>query len=383
MEFSGLDTKCVHSGNYVDPDVGGVNTPIYWSTSFIFPNQKGELQYPRYFNIPTQRAVADKIRALEGGDWGLVFSSGLAAVNAVFAAVLRSGDHAVFQSGLYGGTQHLVQTILTRFGVAHDIVDGGVAADFQAAIKPNTRLIFVESPTNPLLNVIDLAEIAGIGRKAGVLTVIDNTFATPINQNPIVFGFDIVMHSGTKYLNGHSDICCGALVGRGDLFQRILAAAQDLGGNLDPTACYLLERGLKTLGLRVARQNQNAQAIAEYLAGNPAVNRVYYPGLPNHPGHKIAAKQMRGFGGMLSFELDCDSEGARRFAGNLNLIKTAVSLGGVESLLCFPCETSHSKVSAEQRRKQGISDTLVRLSVGIENIEDLIADIDNALSKIR
>jgi len=383
MKFGGLDTRCVHSGNYIDPDVGGVNTPIYWSASFIFPNQKGELKYPRHFNIPTQIAVAGKISALEGGDWGLVFSSGLAAVNALFAAALRSGDHALFQDGLYGGTQHFVQSILPRFGVMYDIVDGGRPADFQAAIKTNTRLIFVESPTNPLLNVIDLAEIAAIGRKAGVLTAIDNTFATPINQNPIALGFDIVMHSGTKYLNGHSDICCGALVGRRDLFQPILAAAQDLGGNLDPAACYLLERGLKTLGLRVSRQNENARAIADYLSGNPAVRRVYYPGLGSHPGHETAAKQMRGFGGMLSFELDCDAATARTFAGNLSLIKTAVSLGGVESLLCFPCETSHAKVPPEQRLKQGISDTLVRLSVGIENVDDLIADIENALGKIR
>ncbi len=383
MKFGGLDTKCVHSGNYIDPDVGGVNTPIYWSTSFLFPNPKGELKYPRYFNIPTQSAVADKICTLEGGDWGLVFSSGLAAINALFAATLRAGDHALFQDGLYGGTQHLVQSMLPRFGVMYDIVYGGRPADFQAALKTNTRLIFVESPTNPLLNVIDLAEIAAIGREAGALTAIDNTFATPINQNPIALGFDIVMHSGTKYLNGHSDICCGALVGRRDLFQPILAAAQSLGGNLDPAACYLLERGLKTLGLRVARQNENAQAIAEYLSANPAVRRVYYPGLPNHPGHHIAAKQMRGFGGMLSFELDCDKAAARAFSGNLNLIKTAVSLGGVESLLCFPCETSHAKVPPKLRTKQGISDTLVRLSVGIENIDDLIADIENALAEIK
>lgn len=381
MKFKGLDTKCVHSGCYIDSTVGGVNTPIYWSTSFLYPNQENEVKYPRYFNIPTQKAAADKICALEGGDWGLVFSSGLAAINTIFAAFLKTGDHALFQSGLYGGTQHLVQTILPRHGVEYDFISGENAEDYATALKPNTRLLFIESPTNPLLHVIDLEKIAGIGKNTGIITVIDNTFATPINQNPLSFGFDIVMHSGTKYLNGHSDICCGALVGKDTSYPSVLEVARSLGGNLDPAASYLLERGMKTLGLRIARQNENAMTIAVYLKKNPIVRRVYYPGLTDHPGHEIAKKQMRGFGGMLSFELDTDDESARKFARNLSIIKSAVSLGGVETLLCFPSETSHAKISPEERKAQGISDTLIRLSVGIENVEDLISDIDESLKR--
>jgi cystathionine beta-lyase len=232
------------------------------------------------------------------------------------------------------------------------------------------------------MDVIDLREIAKIGSERNILTIIDNTFATPINQNPLELGFDIVIHSGTKYLNGHSDVCCGAVVCSQDLMEKISETARDYGGVLDAHACYLLERGLKTLGLRVEQHNKNALRLAEFLNQHPKVKIVYYPGLPEHPGHEIAKSQMCGFGGMLSFELDCSEDKALEFVNKLELIVPAVSLGGIETILCFPAKTSHTELSAEERIKQRITDSLIRLSVGIEDVEDLITDLENALSAI-
>jgi cystathionine beta-lyase len=242
-------------------------------------------------------------------------------------------------------------------------------------------LIFVESPTNPLLDVIDLRALADLVRENNIISIIDNTFATPINQNPLNLGIDISIHSGTKYLNGHSDLCCGAVVTSQELMEQIQDIALNHGGCLDSFSCYLLERGLKTLGLRVERQNKNARKLAEFLNGHEMVERVFYPGLPEHPGFEVTKKQMSGFGGMLSFELEDDLSLAKKFTNNLELIMPAVSLGGVETICCFPAETSHAKISAEERKAQGINDSLIRLSVGIEDIDDLIEDLNNALIK--
>ena len=378
------NTKCVHAGKIYDETGLGVNTPIFASTAHMYPNPKDEIRYPRSYNIPTQTAVADKIRHLEGGAAGLVLSSGMAAITTVLFGLLKKGDHAVFQSGLYGGTQHFIDSELERFGIENCYLHSNEVADFDNAINDNTKVIYVESPTNPLLGIIDLKGIAKLGKDHDIITIMDNTFATPINQNPLMLGIDIVIHSGTKYLNGHSDICCGAVVCSDEIMKNVLPIAVNHGGVLDAHACYLLERGMKTLGLRVAQQNNNAQKIAKFLNEHPKIKCVYYPGLPEHPGHNIAKRQMHGgFGGMLSFELSCEPAAAHEFAQNLNIIASAVSLGGVESILCFPAETSHKELTVEQRRIQGISDSLIRLSVGIEDVEDLIDDIENGLSLIK
>jgi cystathionine beta-lyase/cystathionine gamma-synthase len=382
MKEHSLNTKCVHAGTYVDQKALGINTPIFASSAFIFPNDFDEVRYPRYFNIPTQKAVAEKICALEGGEKALVFSSGLAAISATLFAFLKSGDHAIFQRDLYGGTQNFIARELPKCGIQIDIINSNNTDDYARAIKPNTKLIFFESPTNPLLSIIDLKTIAEIAQKHKILSIIDGTFATPINQNPLALGIDIVIHSGTKYLNGHSDLCAGAVVSSNKLMEQITQSAVNYGGNPDVHACYLLERGLKTLGIRVAQHNKSGLKIAEYLNGHSHVKQVFYPGLPNHTGHNIAKTQMRGFGGMLSFELDCSGLKAHEFVRQLKLVTPAVSLGGVETLLCFPCETSHAKLSPSQRQEQGISDSLIRLSVGIEDVDDLIDDFENAFTAL-
>lgn len=378
-----INTRCIHAGTYTDPKGLGINTPIFASTAHLFPNAPGEIIYPRHLNTLTQTAVAEKICALEGGQAGLVMSSGMAAISTVLAAFLKKGDHAIFHNVLYGGTQEFINTELAKHGIQFDIISSNQVNDFAHSIKKNTALIYLESPTNPLLDVIDLKSLARIAQKHGVLTVVDNTFATPINQNPLQLGIDIVVHSGTKYLNGHSDLLCGAIVTSAQLIKPISYCATIYGGTLDVLACYLLERGLKTLGVRMAQHNKNAQTLAEILNQHPLVKKVFYPGLPTHPGYEIACQQMKGFGGMLSFELNCNAKLARKFVNSLEIITPAISLGSVESLVCFPSETSHAKLSSKQRQKQGISNSLIRLSVGIEDIEDLINDIARALAAIK
>ncbi len=378
----GNNTKCVHAGTYLDERSYGINTPIFASTAHLFPNNQALVRYPRYGNIPTQKAVADKIVALECGESGVVFSSGMAAITTVLFALLKTGDHAIFQSGLYGGTQKFINTELERYGIEKDIIKSNNVEDYSAIIQDNTKLLYVESPTNPLLDVIDLQALAKLARENSIMIIVDNTFATPVNQNPLKLGIDIVIHSGTKYLNGHSDLCCGAVVTSKKLMEPIHEIALNHGGCLDTFACYQLERGLKTLGLRIERQNFNAQKLAEFLSNHELIKKVNYPGLPDHPGFDVAKKQMSGFGGMLSFELKGDVALAKKFANSLELITPAVSLGGVETILCFPAETSHSYLSTEERQIQGISDSLIRLSVGIEDFDDLKSDLENALFKI-
>ena len=376
----GKNTVCVHAGGYHDPVVGGVTTPIFTSSSHRFPNPAGgEVRYPRYMNIPTQKAAADKVAALEHAEAGLVVSSGMAAIVAGLMAFVQAGDHVVFQADLYGGTHHFITAELARFGVRYSFVSSSSPADIAAALEENTRVVYLESPSNPLLKIIDLEETAALLRGRGVLTMIDNTFATPMNQTPLDMGFDVSIHSGTKYLNGHSDLNCGAIAASSEHIRTIQATAVNFGFTLNVYDCYLLERSLKTLGVRMARHNENALALARFLGDHPRVSRVYYPGLPEHEGHDIAKKQMKGFGGMLSFELDASAEEAAGMVGRLKLVTQAVSLGGVESLICFPARTSHAKISREERLAIGVTDTLVRFSVGIEDVEDLMADLDQAL----
>jgi cystathionine beta-lyase/cystathionine gamma-synthase len=372
-----LATLCVHAGTHLDPHTHGVCTPIFTSSSYRYPDPTGDNVYPRYFNVPNQRAVSRKLAALENGDDALVFGSGMAAISAVLFAHLQAGDHAVFQADLYGGTFHFLTSTLARCRV--EVSLAASLDEFAAALRPNTRLLYVESPSNPLLRCMDLEAISRLAKERGVLSVIDNTFATPINQNPLSLGIDVSIHSGTKYLNGHSDLNCGAVVASHPVIQQIKPTAVNLGGTLDAHACSMLERGLKTLALRVQQQNLNASQLARFLQAHPAIASVHYPGLPEHPNHSVAARQMRGFGGMLSFELH-DPSGVDPLLANLKLATPALSLGGVETLICVPSRTSHIKMPRAAREQAGISEGLVRLSAGIEHIDDLLQDFQQALA---
>ncbi len=370
-------TLCVHAGTYVDKTTGGVNTPIFTSTAYAYPNPANENIYPRYFNVPNQHALAAKVAALEKAEAGLVFGSGMAAISTLLFAHLKPGDHAVFQADLYGGTYHFLAQELAAFGIEMSFVR--TPAEVQEALRPNTRILYVESPSNPLLRCIDLAAVAKLARERGVLTAIDNTFATPINQTPLDLGIQVVIHSGTKYLNGHSDVNAGLVVSSREIIGRLNEYAINHGGMLDSHACYQVERGMKTLALRVRQHNENAGQLARFLETHAAVARVNYPGLSSHPDHALASRQMRGFGGMLSFELRQPAQVDAMLAG-FRLATPALSLGGVETLVCIPSRTSHRTLSPAERQRVGISDGLVRVSVGIEDITDLVADFSRALA---
>ena len=372
------DTQCVHSGTLVDRETRGLNTPIYTSSSFEYLDVPANV-YPRYFNTPNQKTLIEKLCALENAEDGIIFSSGMAAISTVMMTFLNSGDHVVLQKDIYGGTHHFVTAEFERFGIQYTFVSNRTE-DIEQAVRENTRIIYIESPSNPLLLITDIEATAQIAKANNALSVIDNTFATPIFQNPLDLGIDIVAHSGTKYLGGHSDLCCGAVLARKDLANKVWSTAANFGGSLNAMTCYLLERSLKTLNVRIEKQNQNAQIIADYLQKDPRIPRVYYPGLESHPGHAVAKKQMRGFGGMLAFELNEREQGPDRFLKKLKLITPALSLGGVETIICAPATTSHEKISDAERAELGITDNLLRLSVGIENPDDIIADIEEALS---
>jgi cystathionine beta-lyase/cystathionine gamma-synthase len=369
-------TQSVHSGSISDPRFKGTVSPIYTSSAYDY-EELNETQYPRYFNTPNQRATAAKIAALENAEDGLVFSSGMAAILTSLLAFLKQGDHAVLQNDLYGGTFNALVTEFPRYGIEYTLVDGSNHENFEKAIRKETKIIYIETPSNPTLKITDIKAVASIAKKHGLLTIIDNTFASPVNQNPIDLGIDIVTHSGTKYIGGHSDICCGAAVGSKEYIKQVWGSAFHFGGSLDAHTCYLVERSLKTIVLRVRQQNQNAMTMANYLKSNSKVGKVYYPGLIDHPNHAVAKSQMPGgFGGMLAFEVKGD---AHQFMSKLNLIKRAISLGGVESTMCSPVKTSHAKMNAAERATIGVTDNLVRFSVGIEEPDDLTADIEQAL----
>ncbi len=370
-------TICVHSGGYVDEKTLGAVTPVYPSTSYAYLDMDIQ-QYPRAFNTPNQRVLADKIAALEHGEQALVFSSGMAAITSAFLALLGPGDHAVFQKGLYGGTTGLLTEDMNNFGREFTFTKGIQPEDFEKEIKPNTKFLYIETPSNPILNITDIKAIVELAKSRGLLTIIDNTFATPINQQSMDIGVDVVIHSATKYFGGHSDIIAGAVVADKNIIEKIRSMAHNLGGSLNAMDCYLLERSMKTLALRVEQQSANAMKIAEFLSVHNKVQRVYYPGLKDHTGHNTARKQMRGFGAMLSFELK-DGMDPIKFQKSLEIFLPSMSLGGVESLICSPAMTSHSSLTPEQREKEGVKDTLLRLSAGIEDVEDLIADLNKNL----
>lgn len=358
--------------------MGGLNTPLFSSSAIEYLDDS-EVRYPRYFNTLNHDVVADKMNALETSEAGLVTCSGMAAISSILFGLLRNGDHVVLTEGLYGGTHALVVREMERFGIRYTFAAPDVSSIAEVT-GTDTRMIFIESPSNPLLTVVDLSAVSGFARPRGIITVIDNTFATPILQNPLQHGFDLVMHSGTKYLGGHSDLCCGTVNGPAALIGKIREHAINYGGCLNAQDCYLLERSLKTLELRVSRQSDNAAIIAHHLDTHKNVKKVNYPGLQSHPGHALAKRQMEGFGAMLSFELRDDIDPVA-YIRRLEMVICAISLGGVETTICQPVATSHQKVSTRERQRLGITDGLLRLSVGIEDAGDIAADLLQALDR--
>ncbi|WP_417625189.1 trans-sulfuration enzyme family protein [Paremcibacter congregatus] len=369
------ETLCVHEGTRRDKATGGVNSPIYTSSACEYIGRDRQ-SYPRYFNQPNQEAVVAKICALEGAEGGVLFASGMAAISTTLLALCPPGAEIVMQSEVYGGTDAFLTEHLIPQGFSCQRAGTSAEAIIEAC-SAETKVIYIETPTNPLLSVVDIRAVATFARSNGILTIIDNTFATPILQTPLALGIDVVVHSGTKYFGGHADMSSGIAVASTELADKIRARAKLLGGNLNAQDCYLLERSLKTLALRVERQSANAGQLALWLESAPGVARVHYPGLVSSPYHEIAKAQMRDFGAMLSFELA--STTAATFMGRLKLICPALSLGGVETTICAPAETSHLYLSDEAREEIGISEGLLRLSVGIENVDDLISDIAGAL----
>jgi cystathionine beta-lyase/cystathionine gamma-synthase len=380
------ETQAVRGGKNLDKKNGPLATPIYQTSTFEVTDNEQQLRathtdmfYTRYGN-PTHTVAEAAIAELEGVDAALLFASGMGAITTSILALVKSGDHIVAQRDIYGGATKFLSAWLPKLGVETTFVDTVEYDQHARAIKPNTKLLYLESPTNPTLRVVDLKKTAGIAKEHGLVTLIDSTFATPINQRPAEFGIDLVMHSGTKYLAGHSDLICGAVAGRQELIDKIRETRTTLGGTMDPHAAWLLLRGMKTLAVRVQRQNENALRVAQFLAQHGKVRHVHYPFVEGHPQRALAMEQMQGGGGVLSFEVDGSAEDARRLTEALQLFTLAPSLGGVDSLVCIPVLTSHAMISAEQRRKMGVTEEMVRLSVGIENANDLISDLEQALA---
>jgi cystathionine gamma-lyase len=376
---SRLGTRAVHAGRIPDPLAGAVMTPIYQTSTYIqdgLGRHKG-YEYARTRN-PTREVLERNIAALEGGRHGFAFGSGLAALDAVLK-LLAPGDHVVSGENLYGGSHRQMTHIWAPLGVTFAFVDTAATADIAAAVTPRTKMIYVETPTNPMMRLCDLAATGQIARRAGALFVVDNTFATPCFQRPLELGADVVLHSTTKYLNGHSDMVGGILVvNRDDLAERIGFLQNSVGAVPGPFDCWLCVRGTKTLALRMRQHDASGRRIADWLTRHPKVEKVYYPGLPSHPQHDLACRQMAGFGGMISIELG-SVERAKRFAERTRIFALAESLGGVESLIGHPASMTHASVPPEMRRAMGLTDSLVRLSVGIEEVEDLIGDLEQAL----
>tara|TARA_B100001093_G_scaffold121410_2_gene114297 strand:+ start:6353 stop:7492 length:1140 start_codon:yes stop_codon:yes gene_type:complete len=370
-------TKCVHSGNLIDEKYHGNISPLYPSITYDFT--KSDV-YPRYFNSPNQIGVAKKISDLENAELSLLFGSGLGAISSSMFSFLKKDDHVILQDSLYGGTINFVNTQFNKFGIEYSYVDINDAEKLNSSVKKNSKIIYIESPSNPLLNITNLIEISDFAKSHSLISMIDNTFASPINQNPLDFGIDLVIHSATKYLGGHSDILAGSVSGKSSYVDKIKNSGLNFGANISEYTAWLLERSIKTLSLRVNSQNNNALQIAKFLTNNNKVDKVYYPGLRNHKNHDIAKKQMFGFGGMLSFELKANIDPIK-FVQDLRIIKPTMSLAGVESTITSPALSSHKKMDPEIRRGLGISDNLLRFSVGIENSEDLVLDLDKSLTK--
>lgn len=375
-------TQFIHAGAHPDPSTGAIMTPIFQTSTYVqeAPGVHKGYEYARSQN-PTRTALEEALAVIEGGQFGLAFSSGVAATDAVIK-LLKPGDEVICGNDMYGGTYRLFSKIFLKFGIVFHYVDMTDLKNVAAAVTPTTRLIWAETPTNPLMNIADIKGLASIAKANNILLCVDNTFASPALQNPLSLGADIVMHSATKYLSGHSDVIQGALVINDKALRDELYFIQKSCGAVPgPMDCFLVLRGIKTLGIRMERHSLNGEKIAHFLKAHPAVKKVYWPGFSDHPGHEIAKSQMLGFGGMISFELKNDTmEAARKVLSSTKLFSLAESLGGVESLINHPASMTHASIPREERIKNGLSDTLIRLSVGIEDADDLIADLEQAMA---
>jgi len=384
----GMATRCIHAGDTLDAK-GAIHTPLYNHSTFAFRDTQAVLDvvegrtvgslYTRYGLNPTIRSTEEKLASIEGGEQAWVFSSGMAAEAATFLAYCKAGDHIVCIGDVYGGTYELLASNLPAVGISTTFLLGSELDRLEAAIGDKTRIVFFETPTNPNMEIFDIAAISAIAKRRGALTVVDSTFATPVNQNPLEHGADLVIHSTTKYLGGHSDLTGGAVIGSAALLEPIGVWRKNLGQMMAPEVAFLLARSLRTLVIRVHAHNVSAATLAAQLAKHPRIERVNYPGLENHPNHAIANEQMRGFGGMLSFVLRGDAQAAARVVDRLELFSIAPSLGGVESLVTQPITTTHHGLDPEERQRRGIVDGMVRLSIGLENVDDLWADLAHAL----
>lgn len=377
----GRDTRFIHAGAEPDPSTGAIMTPIYQTSTYVQAspgNHKG-YEYSRTHN-PTRTALQNALAAIEHGKHALCFGSGMAAIDAV-VRLLQPGDEAVVANDLYGGTYRLFTKVIANNGIKFHFVPMADAASIEAHINSNTKLIWAETPTNPLLNIVDIEAVSAIGKKHGLITVVDNTFASPYLQNPLDLGADIVVHSATKYLGGHSDVVHGAVILKDDVLHEKLSFIQNSCGAVPgPQDCWLVLRGIKTLHVRMQRHCENGEKVAHFLRSHPKVEHVYWPGFEDHPNHEIAKKQMHGFGGMMSFTLKADTTAAAtEVLSKTHLFSLAESLGGVESLIGHPASMTHASIPVEERHKNGLKDSLIRLSVGIEDVNDLIDDLKNAI----
>jgi cystathionine beta-lyase/cystathionine gamma-synthase len=386
--FEHPETQATRGSADLQRKNGPLATPIYQTSTFEVTDNEEQLRvtgsdsyYTRYGN-PTNTAAEKTVAELEGVDGALTFSSGMGAITTTIMALLKAGDHIVAQREVYGGTHKFLSQWLPKLGIETTFVDTTDYDQHARAIRPSTKLLYLESPTNPTLRVVDLNKTSALAKQYGLLSMIDSTFGTPINQHPAEFGIDLIMHSGTKYLSGHSDLICGVVAGRSELIEKILSTRTTIGNCMDPHAAWMLLRGLKTLAVRVQRQNENALRVAEFLSNHAKVHRVHYPFLKSHPQFAVARSQMAGGGGMVSFEVEGTGDDARRLTEALRLFTLAPSLGGVESLVSIPVLTSHLMVPAEERQKIGVTEQMIRLSVGIESAEDLIEDLEHALEAV-
>jgi cystathionine beta-lyase/cystathionine gamma-synthase len=382
------ETKAARGAANLEKKNGPLSTPIFQTSTFEVTDNEEELRathtdhfYTRYGN-PTNTVAEKTIAQLEGVEAALTFASGMGAITTTLMALLKSGDHIVAQRDIYGGANKFLSQWLPKMGIETTFVDTTAYEHHARAIRPNTKLLYLESPTNPTLRIIDLKKVSALAKQHGLLSMIDATFGTPINQHPAEYGIDIVMHSGTKYLSGHTDLICGVVAGSRALMEKIWETRTTLGNCMDPHASWMLVRGLKTLAVRVTRQNENAQRLAEFLSDHAKVRSVHYPFLKSHPQYALAKELMSGGGGMVTFEVEGTGEDARRVSEAMQLFTLAPSLGGVESLVSIPVLTSHAMVPAEERAKMGVTEQMIRLSVGIENADDLIADLEHALEAV-
>jgi cystathionine beta-lyase/cystathionine gamma-synthase len=382
------ETKAVRGAANLDKKNGPLATPIYQTSTFEVTDNDEQVRathsdhfYTRYGN-PTNTVAEERIAELEGVEAALTFASGMGAITTTIMALLQSGDHVVAQRDIYGGANKFLSQWLPKMGIETTFVDTTEYEQHARAIRPNTKLLYLESPTNPVLRVVDFKRMVALAKQHNLLSMIDATFGTPINQHPAEFGIDLVMHSGTKYLAGHSDLICGVVAGGHEWMERIWETRTTLGNCMDPHASWMLVRGMKTLAVRVARHNENAQRVAEFLSEHAKVRRVHYPFLKSHPQYGVARQQMRGGGGVVSFEVEGTGEDARRVSEGMRLFTLAPSLGSVESVVSIPVLTSHAMIPAEERAKMGVTEQMIRLSVGIENADDLIADLEHALEAV-